>query len=133
MIYEDERPVQPHLRSWLTHYRPSTFQNWKLIPHGLTEGPEAPQHRSTATPSAGNDLDNLPPNSDLPQRPRATSSPRVRIEESAGQPDRCKRPVSGSGSGAMARVLSDVLCRMRAEADRASSVGAGQDMFEADL
>jgi len=40
----------------------------------------AVQHRSTATPAATNDSDKLPPNGDLPQRPRATSPPRVRIE-----------------------------------------------------
>jgi hypothetical protein len=41
------------------------------------------QHTSTATPSAEDDFDKLPPDSDLPQRPRMTLSPGVRIEGSA--------------------------------------------------
>jgi hypothetical protein len=47
-------------------------------------GPEAVQHSSTATPPAGNVSDKLPPDSDLPQRPRMTSPPGVRIEGIAG-------------------------------------------------
>jgi hypothetical protein len=42
--------------------------------------PGAVQHRSTAAPSAEDDSDKPPVNSDLPQRPRMTSPPGVRIE-----------------------------------------------------
>jgi hypothetical protein len=41
------------------------------------------EHR-TATPATENDSDNLPLTSELSQRPRTTSLPRVRIEEVRG-------------------------------------------------
>lgn len=41
---------------------------------------DAVQHTNTATPQTENDLDKPSADSDLPQRPRATAPPRVRIE-----------------------------------------------------
>jgi Restriction endonuclease len=46
--------------------------------HGTTRG--AVQHTSTATLSAANASEKPPPTGDLPQRPRPTSPPGVRIE-----------------------------------------------------
>ena len=43
-------------------------------------GLEAVQHASTATPSTEDGFDKPPPVGDLPQRPRTTSAPGVRIE-----------------------------------------------------
>ena len=50
-------------------------ENRKL--KGITQpgGLEAVQHTCTASPSTENDFDKLSPDSDLPQRPRATSPP----------------------------------------------------------
>lgn len=45
-----------------------------------SDRPSTIQRQSTATPSAENDSDKLPPDGDLPQRPRTTSPPGVRIE-----------------------------------------------------
>jgi hypothetical protein len=45
----------------------------------------AAQHTSTATLSAENASDKLPPDSDLPQRLRMTSPPGVRIQEVTDQ------------------------------------------------
>jgi hypothetical protein len=42
--------------------------------------PNAVQQTSAATSATGNASDRLPPTSDLPQRPRTTSAPGVRIE-----------------------------------------------------
>jgi len=47
---------------------------------GCTSRAEAVQHESTATPPTASDSIGPRPTTDLPQRPPATSAPRVRIE-----------------------------------------------------
>ena len=51
-----------------------------MLPLRMTTRPGTVQHTNTATPSTGNGSDKLSATSDLLQRPRTTSAPRVRIE-----------------------------------------------------
>jgi len=55
-------------------------ENRKLKPDSLSGGREAVQHPNTATRRTAGDHVGLLPIADLPQRPRATSLPGVRIE-----------------------------------------------------
>src|SRR5215470_8303893 len=57
-------------------------ENRKLGPRHLTGTPEAIQQRSTATSWTASGSEGLLSVADLPQRPRMTSPPRVRIEGS---------------------------------------------------
>ncbi len=72
----------------------------------MTASQRAGQHRSTATLSAENAADKLPPDSDLPQRPQMTSPPGVcarqelvRAGRQPGPPLHPDLPAAGPGHG----------------------------------
>jgi hypothetical protein len=80
-------------------------ENRTLKTHGLPGRPQAVQHRSTATLRTANDSEKLPPASDLPQRPRATSAPGVRIEGVRGSnPLSSTRVLAGQSTNACSAV-----------------------------
>ena len=71
-----------HQRNGRMSPRRKSPENRKLGPRHLTGTPEAIQQRSTATSWTASGSEGLLSVADLPQRPRMTSPPRVRIEGS---------------------------------------------------